>query len=392
MTIVSAILLAPFPLVFLALGIDEGLYLCAFSFLPLFLPIIFHKKKNFLLGRFLGVFLGINTFALGALFFGIDSGFLYGVMSMLVLPFLYFRAFNQRLFFYTVISAEFLLIWVLLRDQLPLFYELGEEKIYLHSFLFAGSSGLIIAYFISSDWINRSYEKQNQELVEKLTLRNEELKNFSYSTSHDLKQPLRTILNFVALFKRKKADRLDAEEQVFLNFIEESGNRLNDLIDALLQHSVLGQSEKIEEINTRKLVSQVTKDLKLLIEENNANVDIGHLPTIKGNQQEISAVFQNLITNAIKFKKEQQQPVIKIRSHEDHAFWKFSVEDNGVGIAPEMKNKIFGLFQKGHTDKKIQGTGIGLANCRKIVKLHSGEIWVNSTPNKGSTFYFTIKK
>ena len=341
--------------------------------------------------HFTGAVLGINSFILGIVFFGFDSGFQYGVLAIFVLPILYLKKPKDRLICYSIILVEMIITYVWFGHRIPVFYA-PTEKLTLSLFLFLGSTGLVIAYFISSDWVNRTYEEKNLDLVKKLVVRNEELENFSYSTSHDLKQPLRTILNFVSLFKNKKAHRLDKEEQVFLNFIEESGLRLDALIDALLEHSVLGQSENLETFKSEHLVQEVIEDLHYMITENRASVEIGKLPSITANRQEIGTVFQNLISNAIKFKRPEQPPIIKVSATPNASHWTFKVEDNGAGIDEQVLEKIFLIFQRGHTNKHIQGTGIGLANCRKIVKMHYGEIWAENNPTFGSTFYFTLKR
>ena len=391
LTLVSAILLAPFPVVFWYLNMPEGQYLVLFCLLPIIGPIILNYLHFHLLARYVGAVIGINSFILGGIFFGFDAGFGYGVLALLVLPILYLKEVKDRIICYSIIFVELALIYLLVGQSIPWFYE-PADKFTLNSFLFMGSTGLLIAYFISSDWVNRDYEKKNIELVRKLTVRNEELKNFSYSTSHDLKQPLRTILNFVSLFKNKKANRLDEEEKVFLKFIEESGLRLNALIDALLEHSVLGQSEKVETFQSESLIQEVIEDLHYMITENEATVEISNMPSIKANRQEIGAVFQNLISNAIKFRRPKHPPIIKVSATTKSSHWQFKVEDNGSGIDEQVKDKIFLIFQRGHTNNQIQGTGIGLANCRKIIKMHSGEIWAENNSTSGSTFYFTIKR
>ncbi len=312
-------------------------------------------------------------------------------MAILVLPILYFRSISHRFIVYLLLLAELSVVWIIFRERIPIYYS-PEGKVWLHGFLFFFCLILISTYFLSFDWISKTYEEKNRQLVLQLTQRNEELKNFSYSTSHDLKQPLRTILNFVNLFKLKKGERLDDEGLTYLNFIEEASSRLDHLIDALLKHSVLGQSEKPETFDCNVLIKEVLIDLDTMIKENNAQFSISSLPLITANRTEIAAVFQNLISNAIKFKKAGQPPFITIKALENNEFWQFKVQDNGIGIPEKLQEKIFQIFQKGHTNKDIEGSGIGLANCRKIIKLHAGDLWVESKANAGSTFFFTLKK
>ena len=388
----SAILLAPFPLVFWILGIHEGLILCAISTLALILPFVMNHFQFFLLARFLGLTLGMISFALGVVLFGYNAGFQFGIMALLALPILYYRKISLRL---AVIGLNLLLCFLLLygfRSHTPIYPINSEAAFTLQLTLLFFCTLLIISYFLGIDWINQIYRDNNLKLVEKLTIRNEELKNFSYSTSHDLKQPLQTILSFVSLFQKKKSSLLDEEGSIYLNFIMEAGTRLNHLIDALLAHSVLGQVEKFEPTDCRKLLQEVRSDLEALLKNTNGRLLIEPLPTVVANREELGSVFQNLITNAIKFRKEEGNPIVRIGAEDQGLNWKFYVQDNGMGIEPHLKEKIFQMFQKGHTNGEIKGTGIGLANCKKIINLHGGDIWVESEYGSGSSFYFTLKK
>ena len=389
--VTSTLLLSPFPVIFWVLDLKEGFYLCAIGMVTIIQAYTMNYLQLFLASRIINLSIGVLMFLLGIVFYGFNAGFIYGLMALLVLPILYFKSWAMRGITYGVLMLETLIMCVLFYHNAPIYGE-PSEAILLNLVFFFSCTILVISYFLGADWINRSYEENNKQLVQRLTTRNEELKNFSYSTSHDLKQPLRTILNFVTLFKKKKGDRLDEDERTFLNFIEEASIRLNSLIDALLEHSVLGQKELLESFESNDLVKEVISDLNYLVEKSNTTITIGKLPRIQANRQEVGAVFQNLISNAIKFRKPNLFPNIHIEAEVDPKFWKFLVRDNGQGIDKEIQDKIFQIFQKGHVNKNIKGTGIGLANCKKIVKLHDGNIWVESTPNEGSTFYFTIKK
>ncbi len=387
----SAILLSPFPLLFLFLDLYEGLYLCAISFLALVVPFALNYFQYFALARFLGLTLGMLGFIMGVVFYGYNAGFQFGIMALLVLPILYFQKIYQKIGAIAINLVFCVGVLIGFHPYIP-FYSAGETVFFLQIFLLFFCTLLVISYFIGLDWINHLYRIRNAELVEKLTVRNEELKNFSYSTSHDLKQPLQTILSFVALFRKKKENHLDEEGKIYLNFILEAGTRLNHLIDALLAHSVLGQKEKFEPTNCSELVQNVRLDLENLIQQNNGRLFIAPLPTVVANKEELSSVFQNLITNAIKFKKEDSHPIVRIGAEDQGQHWKFYVQDNGTGIDQHLKDKIFQMFQKGHTNSSINGSGIGLANCKKIINLHGGDIWVESEAGKGSSFYFTLKK
>ncbi len=222
---------------------------------------------------------------------------------------------------------------------------------------------------------------------------NIQLENFAYIASHDLKQPLRTILNFIQLFELQKSDNLDEEGRVFLNFIKEASTRLDALINDLLMYSIIGTSGKSEDIDIQTLLLDVQEALSVQIKDKNAQVILEpSLPTVQGYRSELNSLFQNLLNNAIKYAREGIDPIVQISCKEEMNKWVFAVKDNGRGFDPELNNKIFSIFQRLENAQGIEGTGIGLAHCKKIVELHKGEIWADSAPNEGSTFFFTLKK
>ena len=387
----SSLFLAPFPLLFYILDLPHGYILCLLSMVAIGVQYFLNYLQFFTLSRFLGIMLGIQAFALGVIFYGYNAGFIYGIMALFPLPILYFRKNRYRIGAIALNSLIVIGIIYFFRNLIPLF-EVPQNIYLVNACLLFFCTLLVISYFLSSDWINQIYRHRNAQLVEQLMIRNEELKNFSYSTSHDLKQPLQTILSFVSLFEEKKASKLDEEGLLYLNFIQEAGTRLNQLIDALLAHSILGQIQNFEEVNSSTLVRAVISDLKAFIQSQEGEVTLGGLPTLIANKEELGAVFQNLITNALKFRKAEVSPLINIWAEDAGSHWKFVVRDNGKGIEEHLQEKIFQMFQVGHTQREIKGTGIGLANCKKIINLHGGEIWVNSEYGKGSSFFFTVKK
>lgn len=389
--LISSLFFSPFPLIFYFLDLQEGLVLCLVSSCAILVQLLLNYFQFFLISRFLGIALGILGFILGVLFYGYNAGFIYGIMALLCLPILYFQTTLRRvgaIVFYSLMSVSIIYVF---KDQIP-FYEVPQSLYILHVSLLFFCTLLVISYFLSSDWINQIYRNRNEELVEQLIIRNEELQNFSYSTSHDLKQPLQTILSFVKLFQEKKASTLDEEGVIYLNFIQKAGTRLNQLIDALLAHSILGQIENFEEVNCNTLVHEVSTDLNTFIQSQEGRVVVQELPILVANREELSSVFQNLLTNALKFRKKSIPPIVRVWAEDQGTHWKFAVKDNGQGIEGHLKEKIFQMFQVGHTQRDIPGTGIGLANCKKIVNLHGGDIWVESEFGEGSSFFFTVKK
>jgi len=240
--------------------------------------------------------------------------------------------------------------------------------------------------------LKKSYgdiEIKNNKLNESI----EELEEFAYITTHDLKQPLRTILNFVHLFSISKQHLLDDEAKLFLKFISDSSTRLDNLINDMLNHSVIGKTGGTKEwIEVGKLIDHVISDLNAQIQESNAQIEYKDLPKINGFRSELNSLFQNLISNAIKYSKQDEKPNIEISYSSKDNDWVFSIKDNGIGFDPKFNNKIFSIFQRLENASNISGTGIGLAHCKKIVELHGGKIWAESEPAKGSTFFFTLPK
>ncbi|MEO9532847.1 MAG: CHASE domain-containing protein [Crocinitomicaceae bacterium] len=243
----------------------------------------------------------------------------------------------------------------------------------------------------AEELVNQKTAELNLQTVS-LEKRNQELSQFAYITSHDLQEPLRTIRSFINLLDENYKDSLDEKGQKFLDIIVTSADRMSDLIVAILDYSRIGTSSEVEAIDTNEIVKQTIADLNDLIERNNATVNVSELSVIKGYRSEFHQLIQNLIANAVKFKKEDVNPVINISSTENSTHYLFKVEDNGIGMEEKYLERIFLIFQRLHGKSEFEGTGIGLAHCRKIVHLHVGEIWVESELGKGSTFHFSIKK
>jgi two-component system, sensor histidine kinase len=228
-------------------------------------------------------------------------------------------------------------------------------------------------------------------MAEQLILSNKELEQVAYIASHDLQEPLRTISNFVGLFQRRYKDKLDVHTEEYLHFINNATTRMQSLVKDLLDYSTLGNNKCMETINCNKLLQDVLQDMDASIHENKAEISSDPLPVIEG-YGEIKSLFQNLISNAIKFRKKETSPVIHIGAQARGEDWMFSIKDNGIGMEDLYHERIFTIFQKLHPNSHYVGTGIGLAHCKKIVELHRGKIWVQSAPDEGSIFYFTLPK
>jgi light-regulated signal transduction histidine kinase (bacteriophytochrome) len=165
---------------------------------------------------------------------------------------------------------------------------------------------------------------------------------------------------------------------------------MTTLINDLLDYSKIGTSKEMETIDCNALLEEVLSDLAIAIKEAGAAITVGRLPELRGHRTAIKQLFQNLVTNGIKFRKKDSTPVIKISAELNEACWQFSFADNGIGIERKNSEKIFVIFQRLHTRKEYEGSGIGLAHCKKIVEMHKGKIWLESQVERGTTFYFTI--
>ncbi|MFK7924140.1 MAG: PAS domain S-box protein [Bacteroidia bacterium] len=248
------------------------------------------------------------------------------------------------------------------------------------------------ARMIGTNWDRTKEIEIEQAKADKILLetRNKELEQFAYVASHDLKEPIRTMISFAGLLKKRHSQDLDQAAKEYLEFIYLAANRMNELVKGLLEYSRLGINKELSSVNCQIVFQTVLRDLSVLIEEKKAIVEVKNLPTIPGYQTELRILFQNLISNAIKFVKLDTPPIIQVSATRIKANWVFRVKDNGIGIEPEYLHKVFEIFQRLNPQEQYKGTGIGLANCQKIAELHGGKIWVESQIDKGSSFYVSL--
>lgn len=235
--------------------------------------------------------------------------------------------------------------------------------------------------------------REEAELANKeLERKNKELEQFAFVASHDLQEPLRTTSSFVELLQKQYTGKLDEKGDKYINYIMRSTERMKILIKDLLDYSRIGRKGEIELVDCNVVLQDMLADLALVIQEKHATVISDPLPVINGYPMELKQLFQNLVINAIKFSREGVKPEVKISVGRTRGFWEFAVQDNGIGMEEKHSEKIFIIFQRLHTRNQYEGSGIGLAHCKKIVELHGGRIWLKSKPGEGSTFYFTIRE
>jgi PAS domain S-box-containing protein len=239
--------------------------------------------------------------------------------------------------------------------------------------------------------LNAHLEVRVLERTDALLRSNDELAQFAYVASHDLQEPLRTVLIYTQLLAKEYKGFLDADGRKFMNYITDSAGRMEQLIRDLLEFSKVESDEEAPfgTVLCSVALDEALSNLRTRIEECDARIDRGGLPCVRGDRAQLGRLFQNLIGNAMKYRHPDRQCSIQISAEFQTGQWLFSVKDNGIGIEPEYTEKIFGIFKRLH-GRDNPGTGMGLAICRKIVTRHGGRIWVESTPDAGSTFFFTL--
>ncbi|SNR30598.1 PAS domain S-box-containing protein [Maribacter sedimenticola] len=235
-------------------------------------------------------------------------------------------------------------------------------------------------------------ENERIAYAEKLEAKNKELEQFAFIASHDLQEPLRTVTSFSELLSNEYRTQFDETGKDSLNFILEATGRMQNLVKALLDYSRIGKDAEMQQVNFIEIIEDLKKDLSLKITETNTLIEYDVVDVaVMGYKDEVRQLFLNLILNAIKFGKKEVSPIIKISSFKKENEIQFCIADNGIGISKDHQHKIFKIFKRLHSRNEYDGTGIGLAHCQKIIDLHGGKIWVESSLGQGSKFFFTLK-
>ena len=235
------------------------------------------------------------------------------------------------------------------------------------------------------------HQKQLNKLMDDLKRSDDEFQEFAYVTSHDLQEPLRTISSFTQLLAKRYKNKMDEDSEEFMEYVVDASIRMQRMIKDLLQYSrVVSRGKEFKPTKTEEIIEYTISSLKTSIEDSDAEITYDNLPQVTADSGQLLQLFQNLVENAIKFRQYAVQPKIHISCQEHENEYVFSVADNGIGIEKQYFNRIFAIFQRLHTKEEYNGTGIGLSVVKRIVERHAGRIWVESEPDVGSTFYFTI--
>ncbi|MDH5720226.1 MAG: ATP-binding protein [Spirochaetia bacterium] len=220
---------------------------------------------------------------------------------------------------------------------------------------------------------------------------NDELDEFTYAASHDMQEPLRMITSYTQLIKKKNQNKLDEKSVQYLNYALENSVRMQRIIDDMLDYARYNKNKDIlKTIDTTEVLNEIVENFKAPIKKNKAQIKYDSLPKITANREQLFRLFQNLIENALKFCKKDESPIIHINAEKKENEIIFSIKDNGIGIEQKYFDKIFMAFKRLHKKEEYPGSGVGLSQCKKIVEMHNGRIWVESIPKEGSTFYFSI--
>ena len=241
--------------------------------------------------------------------------------------------------------------------------------------------------------INKSLEEKVEKRTNELLIKNQELEQYAYIVAHDLKEPIRSIVGFSQLLERRSIKEMSDMSKELLKFIVDASYSMREMVDDLLQFSTIRVDEnKMRDIKTRNLIDIIKINLENSLKVNQAELVLNNMPEyIYGDSTQIKQLFQNLISNAIKFKHPDRNPIVTISCENLESAYQFSISDNGLGIKKEYHDQIFLLFKRLHTKHEFSGSGIGLSICKKIVLQHGGDIWIKSEENVGTSFIFTIQ-
>jgi light-regulated signal transduction histidine kinase (bacteriophytochrome) len=273
-----------------------------------------------------------------------------------------------------------------------------------HATVFKTHSGEKIDVLLSAQLITNNKQVQGLLVVANdvtelsKTLRdleksNKELEQFAYVASHDLQEPLRKMSAYLHLLEAQFKDKIDEKAMAYIQIAVKSGSQMRSLIQDLLEYSnIAANNENNGSTDMNEVVEKVTKTLGMQIEELGAQIVSEGLPVLhQVNATQMEQLVQNLLSNGLKYHSDKK-PHIKIYAEDSGEYWQFAIEDNGIGIGPQYREKVFVVFQRLHSKGQYPGTGIGLSICKKIIEQHGGRIWIDSNEHGGSTFFFTIPK
>jgi len=368
------------------LGFYEAVYVVTFIILVCFIDLfIFKWTKNFNLS--VSIFAGACSFFFVFLLYytnGIKSPFIIWIGIVPVVSIL--LGSRKILIFLTIISVLILsAFWYLDFFDYIIINRLATKWYgMLIGFNIIGMAAMLL-------FVTMRYDSDNRNITTKLKESNKELERFAYIASHDMKEPLRNIVSFSQLLKRKLSGKMNEDESEYLEFVTKNAKQMNELIKGILEFSKIDKTEeeKLAEVNLNAVMQEVVLNLDTIAKDKNAKINFQKLPIIYGNEIQLVSLFQNLIENGIKYNN-KEIPKIELSIQEAENAYNIFIKDNGIGINEEYHNKIFEMFKRLHTRNEYQGTGIGLALCKKIAQRHNGDLNVYNSDNQGTTFLLTL--
>jgi len=347
-------------------------------------------KKRYDLARLNSSYFGFLLFAIGLLMCGRGWGFEYGFYLMLALP-LFYLSNNVRhaIIYYSIVFASI---------AVTLGYSFFHEGLatsyvppkYVEYITFLTTSFWLILMLITNIKVNREYEEKNRALMEQLKIKNEELTNFAYVTSHDLKEPLRMINGFTKLLQKKLKGSSDESTEEYMTYITDGAKRMDDMLSDLLKYATVGNEANYELMELNEILESVKINLQARIKDCKGRIEYDTLPNIKVPKTLMMQLMQNLISNALKFKRPNVNPIVQIYTKQSRDMLRLEFKDNGIGISKENQEKVFDIFKRINSRTEYEGSGIGLATCMKIVQKLEGKIWLTSEPGVGTSFFVEI--
>jgi light-regulated signal transduction histidine kinase (bacteriophytochrome) len=247
---------------------------------------------------------------------------------------------------------------------------------------------LLIALFTVRHNLKQEVRYRESSILE---AKSQEMEQFTYFTSHELRHPVLTIQSYIKIFEEENSGKLDDTGKQYLKCMSNLASQMDTLIQGVFNYSRLSKTKKWEQIDCNEVIQSVLFDLNSIIQSSSAKITVMPLPVLKGSPSDIKQLFLGFTTNALKFRKVNSVPELAISARKDEGSYIFEFCDKGIGIEEKNQKKIFNIFRRLHTTEEFEGFGLGLAYCKKIVELHHGRIWVKSKLGQGSSFYFTIK-
>ncbi len=356
-----------------------NVYLMFLSYIPLGLIYIFHTKKHFVLARVFFIVYNLLATIFWAVLIGQDAGV---DRTFLVFPI-------AVMVFFEKFKTQFLFILLIILTYFITRFLYGLVDPFLGGNLNPLSVYPIFAFQTFLAFVLLLFHKREVNIAEEnLKQKNSELEQFTRAASHDMKEPARSIAAFSSLIRSRHSNEISKQVSEYLEFIESSSKRMLDLLNDLLTYATTGViMEKMSVVDLNNVLEESLENLDAQINDTGAQINRTDLPQINGYKNYLIQLFQNIISNGIKFQPKDQVPVLIIYTSKESRKLKITFEDNGIGIESEFLNSIFENFKRLHTKSEYDGTGLGLATCRKIVKIHNGQIGIESKPGVGTKIH-----